>query len=130
MMKIFYVIKWILGSLLFLLLLDLVVKPAVMAPNQKGYQDGTKLPEQRLLPETSPALNVEEENHALELNQISRKRLYEAGVDLKKHYRVSRRNGVKDNCRGVLKERLIAFGFRPTLKAIHIAIPTERCTRA
>ncbi|CAK8682192.1 unnamed protein product [Clavelina lepadiformis] len=42
--------------------------------NQKDNQDGTKLPEQRFLPETSPALNVEEENHAPKLNQISRKR--------------------------------------------------------
>ncbi|CAK8682193.1 unnamed protein product [Clavelina lepadiformis] len=74
-MKIFYVIKWILRSFLFLLLLDLVVEPAVMAPNQKGNQDCTKLSEQRFLPETSPALNVEEENHAPKLNQISRKRV-------------------------------------------------------
>ncbi|CAK8682187.1 unnamed protein product [Clavelina lepadiformis] len=75
MMKIFYVIKWTLGSLLILLLLDLVVESAVVAPNQKGNQDGTKLSEQRLLPETSPALYVEEENHAPKLNQISRKRV-------------------------------------------------------
>ncbi|CAK8682188.1 unnamed protein product [Clavelina lepadiformis] len=75
MTKIFYVIKWILGSLLFLLILDLVVEPAVVAPNQKGYQDGTKLSEQRFLPETSTALYVEEENHAPKLNQISRKRV-------------------------------------------------------
>ncbi|CAK8682195.1 unnamed protein product [Clavelina lepadiformis] len=42
--------------------------------NQKGNQDCTKLSEQRLLPETSPALYVEEENHAPKLNQISRNR--------------------------------------------------------
>ncbi|CAK8682186.1 unnamed protein product [Clavelina lepadiformis] len=75
MMKIFYIIKWILRSLLFLLLLDLVVESAVVAPNQNGNQDGSKLSDQRFLPETSPALYVEEENHAPKLNQISRKRV-------------------------------------------------------
>ncbi|CAK8682191.1 unnamed protein product [Clavelina lepadiformis] len=75
MMKIFYVIKWILRGLLFLLLLDLVVESAVVAPNQKGNQDGTKLSEQRFLPETSPALYVEEENLAPKLNQILGKRV-------------------------------------------------------
>ncbi|XP_076810006.1 uncharacterized protein LOC143452789 [Clavelina lepadiformis] len=74
-MKIFYVTKWILRSFLFLLLLDLIVESAVVVPNQKGNQDGTKLSEQRFLPETLPALYVEEENHAPKLTQISRKRV-------------------------------------------------------
>ncbi|CAK8682183.1 unnamed protein product [Clavelina lepadiformis] len=82
MMKTFYVIKWILGNLLFLLLLDLVIESAVVAPNQKGNQDGTKLSEQRFLPETSPVLYVEEENHATELTQISRKRVKRQGPAL------------------------------------------------
>ncbi|CAK8682196.1 unnamed protein product [Clavelina lepadiformis] len=51
------------------------VKLLYCSKNQKDNQDGTKLSEQRFLPETSPALYVEEENHAPKLNQISRKRV-------------------------------------------------------